>query len=367
MFFTREALAANSRIEQHFQELRSQRNIWNAHHGGMVANMRQHMTPEMLTANTLSTNANSGIAWDYWKDIDNQVVTMRDLETGMEIVNDLLAVQTVLPIGKTARLYNIVGDIADDVKVTMDGQAPYSFDSVDYENDGDPIPVFTAGYGVNWRHATGTQGMDIDIVLDSQEAKLRQYYKKLVAYALDGDANISVKGYAGQGLRNHRNTKKLDLGGSGANIDLTTATFEDLITFFGKGAFGALARANRVDAYDVMWVSHEIWANMSQPYLVELNSGTNGALAGTMLGAAMPFMPVREVKPTYSLSGNEFIAYQRRRDVVSPLVGMTTGTVPLPRPMPQSNYNFQIMGAMGINIKIDSEGRGGVVYASEIT
>ena len=39
----------------------------------------------------------------------------------MEIVNDLIGVQTVLSVGKTAKLYNVVGDIADDVSVSIDG------------------------------------------------------------------------------------------------------------------------------------------------------------------------------------------------------------------------------------------------------
>ena len=60
----------------------------------------------------------------------------------MEIVNDLMAVQTVLPIGKTAKLYNTIGDIADDVSVSLDGQAPYSFDHTDYGSDGDPVLIW---------------------------------------------------------------------------------------------------------------------------------------------------------------------------------------------------------------------------------
>jgi hypothetical protein len=51
---------------------------------------------------------------------------MRDQEIGMEIVNDLMGVQTVLPVGKTAKLYNVSGDIADDVSISIDGQASYS-------------------------------------------------------------------------------------------------------------------------------------------------------------------------------------------------------------------------------------------------
>ena len=64
--------------------------------------------------------------------------------------------------------------------------------------------------------------------------------------------------------------------------------------------------------------------------------------------------------------GNEFIGYQRRQDVVSPLVGMATGVVPLPRKLPQSNYNFQIMGAMGLQVKRDDDGLSGVIYGADL-
>ncbi|WP_323176179.1 major capsid protein, partial [Pantoea ananatis] len=89
----------------------------------------------------------------------------------------------------------VVGDIADDVSVSIDGQAPFSFDHTDYASDGDPIPVFTAGYGVNWRHAAGLNSVGVDLVLDSLMAKLKKVNKRRVAYYLSGDANIKVQGY----------------------------------------------------------------------------------------------------------------------------------------------------------------------------
>ncbi|MEN1471822.1 major capsid protein, partial [Pseudomonas aeruginosa] len=79
----------------------------------------------------------------------------------------------------------------------------------------------------------------IDLVLDSQAAKLRKFNKRIVAYILDGATNIQVESYPAQGLRNHRNTIKVNLGSGagGANIDLTTATQEQLAAFFTTGAF----------------------------------------------------------------------------------------------------------------------------------
>lgn len=364
MFFTREALQTNNRLRGHWDELWANRNIFNIHSQGMVQQYRHAMTPEMLAANALA-----GLPRDFWQEVDSQIIELRDQETGMEIVNDLLRVQTVLPVSKTAKLYNVVGDIADDVQISLDGQAPYSFDHTEYDSDGDPIPVFTAGYGVNWRHAAGMNSVGIDLVLDSQRAKMRQFNKKLVSYVLDGGQSIKVQNYPGQGIRNHRNTAKINLGSGvgGADIDLTTATPAELIAFFGRsGVFGQVARANRVDSYSVLWVSQDVWANLTKPYVVEIGAGSTGVLRGTILDALLPYAPIDEVRPTYALNGNEFMGYVRRSDVISPLVGMATGVVPLPRPLPQTNYNFQIMAAMGLQITADSKGLSGTVYAADL-
>lgn len=355
MYFSQKTLAANSRLGGHWNELWANRNMWNANHNAMLATNRANMTADMLACNAVG-----GFAREFWAEIDNQIIELHDQEDGMEIINDLMSVQTILPVGKTAKLYNVVGDIADDVSVSIDGQAPFSFDHTEYNSDGDPIPVFTAGYGVNWRHAAGLNTVGIDLVLDSQRAKLRKVNKRRVAYYLDGDENIQVQNYPGQGMRNHRNTKKINLGSgaSGANIDLTTANTEQLIAFFGAGAFGVTARDNKVSAYDIMWVSPEIWANLMKPYVV------NGVISGNVMSAVLPFSPIREIRMTFTLKGNEFIAYVRRKDVISPLVGMAQGVIALPRPLPNVNYNFQIMSAEGLQITADDQGLSGVVYGA---
>ena len=207
----------------------------------------------------------------------------------------------------------------------------------------------------------------IDLVLDSQSAKLRKYNKFLVNYVLNGSEKIVVDGKPGQGIKNHRNTIKLNLGSGagGAAIDLTTATQTEIATFFTSGAFGQAARDNFVEAYDVLWVSPQIMANLMKPATVSIGGDTLLS-GGTVLSVIQGFVPAREIRQSFALNGNEFIAYQRRQDVISPLVGMATGVVPLPRPMPQSNYNFQIMGAMGLQVKRDGEGKSGVIYGANL-
>lgn len=346
MYFTKENLATNARMQGHWSELWAQRNIFNAQHDAMIAANKANMTSEMLACNAVG-----GFAKEFWKEIDNQIIELNTEEIGIEIVNDLMGVQTVLPIGKTLKMYSVSGDINDEVVMSMDGQAPHGFDHTEYGSDGDPIPMFAAGYGVNWRLAQGLNTVGIDLALDSQRLKLKKFNKARVQFYLNGNENINVDGHKAMGIKNHKNTQQLTL-----TTDLTTAQFDALIDFFTIGEFGVLARNNFVAKYNVMWVSPEIMANLARPHIV------NGAVVGSVLNTVMPFAPVGEIRQTFALKGNEIIAYQRRRDVISPLIGMTTGVVPVPRTMPTDNYNFKIMSAEGLQITCDMLGRSGVVY-----
>lgn len=343
-------------VQRHWVDQWAHRDMWDAQHEIMLAANRAHMSPEILACNAFGEYGQK-----FWQQLDAQVVALRGQTVGMEVLEDLLPIQKTLGIGKTVGTYNVRGDIADDVQISMDGQAPYSFDHPDYDSDGDPVPVFTAGYGVNWRLAAGLNTVGIDLVLDAQESKLRKYNEMLVGYLFDGSDAISVDGKRGQGLRNHRHTKKINLGNGagGVSIDLTTASQQELIDFFSKGAFGQNARANYVSAYDVVWVSPEVWANMDSDYI------NGGVISGTVRERIIARSKIKDIRETYKLQGNEFMGYERRSDVLRPLVGMTTGIVPLPRPLPQTNYNFQIMGAMGVQVLADEMGRGGVVYGAD--
>ena len=349
MLFNKHNLATNSRIRAQWDHLWAQRNMFNDQDGALIAANMANMTADILACNAVG-----GFDQEFWKAIDNQIIEMSTEETGIEIVNDLMAVQTVLSIGKTEKMYSVSGDINDEVVMSMDGQAPHGFDHTEYGSDGDPIPMFSAGYGVNWRLAQGLNTVGIDLALDSQRLKLKKFNKARVKFYLDGNENMVVDGHKAMGIKTHKNTQQLTM-----TTDLTTATFDALIDFFTIGEFGVLARNNFVAKYDVMWVSPEIMANLARPHIV------NGAVVGSVLNTVMPFAPVGEIRQTFALKGNEIIAYQRRRDVITPLIGMTTGVVPVPRTMPTDNYNFKIMSAEGLQITCDMLGRSGVVYGKK--
>lgn len=353
MFYVQNALLRDHNMMAHYNQMQAAREFF--------ANQDRAVLAAAVNAGYQNIANVQGVTQQFWAAFDNQAVELRNTEDGMEIVNDLLTVQTVLPVGKTVKLYNQVGEIDDSVAISIDGQAPYSFDHTGYGQDGDPIPIIQAGFGVNWRHFQGLQSEGIDLALDSRRAKQREFNKKLVGLMLDGSSNIAVENYPSQGLRNHRNTKKINLGAGagGASIDLTTATAAQLIAFF-QGPFASLLLTNRVSRIDVLWVSQEIFTNLGKVYV------ENGVTVGSVMQYLMRFIRVGDIRPTFALSGNEFLGYVRDRDIVTPLVGMPVGTLPLPRPMPETNYNFRIMAAMGLQVKTDANGLGGVIYGANL-
>lgn len=354
MFFGKELLSTSAGIA-HWQALWSKRNTANEAFANYVANNKT------LIENTVGhpiANATNFLGVDFWKDLDKEAVQLRAGIEGIEILDDLQRVQRVLNVGKTARTYFSSGEIADDVSVSIDGQAPFSFDHTDMKGDGDPIPVFASGFGVNWRHALGLKTIDIDLVSLSREEKYKKHIKKLVDYMLNGDKNIVVDKYPAQGIKNHRNTNQIDIP-----VDLTTASSKDVIEFF-SGAFSKSLIQNRIPYLDILWVSYDIWQNLVKPSMVTINKDTM-ALGPDILSDAMKYLKAKEVKPTFVLEGNEFIGYQRNQSVICPLVGMPTSEYPLPRFVPQHNYNFQIMTIAGLQIKADADGRSGVVYGSK--
>jgi len=348
MFFSQERIANNHNVNAHWA------NLW--------ANRRAHDDYIASTFSIPAVNSqimgNSAFATDFWKELDRTVVTSFKEVEGYEILQDLMQIETVVPIGKTVKDYPIRKAIANDVAVSVDGNAPYSKDHTGYDTDGDPSVIVTAGFGANWRHVAGLNTIGIDLVLDSQQEKSRVYNEKLVDILLNGDNSVVVDGKECQGLKNHRNTKKINLGSSGSNIDLTSATAAEMLAFYTKGAFYQNSLDNRIRVIDVEWVSPQIWANLQSDYVV------NGVIKGSIWQEIVARGIVGEFRMTFALDGNETLGYVRQAQYLTVLNGMTTSITPVPRKMPNDNYDFQMMSAMGVQVKRDRDGLGKVVYCA---
>jgi hypothetical protein len=360
--FTKEQIAANANHAAQFGRTMGERRIARHNQTLIVNQYGEHLDAEDLTK-----NAADQFGIKFWAEIDRRAIEVRNNDMGRELMTDLMTLATPLDIGKTVKTYARNGDIQDEVKISMDGQTPVTFDHVDRDSEGDPVPIFQAGFGINWREWQGRMSENIDTLADSQSAKMKVVLSRMADYLLDGDAKIRVAGFSGQGIRNHRNTKKINLttaGVAGAPIDLTAAaTSNDAILNFWNQTFALQLDANYVNGkLSVVWVSPEIMRRMTVPF-----SAADGFKSGSLLTAVLEFGRVGEFKQTYKLSGNQFLGYMRDKDAISPLVGQAVSTTPIARLQPRDNYNFEIWSALGLQIKADANGRGSVFYAANLT
>lgn len=362
-------MARHSELKSHFENELAQRQ----YHNKLQLNHMQ-LDPSSMQVNRAGVYSN-----DYWLEIDRAAAEVAADTRGREIYDDMQALVTVLPLGKTVKAYTDTTKIANDVKISMDGQAPVTFDQTGYAGDGDPIPMFTAGYGVNYRHLLGAESASLPLMLDSQRAKLEVFYATTNGYMMNGHANISEASFKGEGLKNHRNTAKINLGAAGANIDLTSAsTTNDAIVEFFTVTLRAVLDANNIPVVDKFWVSKEIAARLAKPF-----SPSTGFKEGTLLENILRLAPfVREIDTAYTtdliaaenaaggivngLSGNEFLAYVKSKSFIEIPTGQAVQIVPLPRLMPRANFNNDISTAFGVQVK-KQRGNSGVFYGAELS
>lgn len=309
--------------------------------------------------------ANSGLTDQAWVEIDKTVLGLRDEVKGQEIVDFLNPVIRPVHLGKFQLEYTTAGDIDQSVVVDIDGATPVTYDQTDYGSGADPIPMFHAGFGVNARQEASYNSIGMSLATDSQAQKIKAFHRKIVDYTLRGADNIIQNGAAAQGLLNHRNTQKIDLGASGANVDLVTATPAQIESFF-INVFAKVIDNNELGGVSAMFFSPEVYRNLTRSWAIAVD----GEGQGTVLDRLLPYMSLLGmgkdgVQMSYALSGNEFVAIKRERQYVEKPVGQGMIVLPRTRENFLSPLNFDIYEASGISVKADYLGRSGVIYAGE--
>lgn len=308
---------------------------------------------------TLQNNYDGMFPKDFWLEIDRNAIDIREDDRGREVMTDLMGISTPLSIGKTVKAYTMLKDVSDNVAITIDGNGEIDFDHADYSDDADPVPIFEAGFGVSWRLNKGLTEDGIELITDTSRLKTKIVMERMADYLLSGAEDVVIKGKKGQGLKNHRNTIKIDLTVDG--IDLANGDTQDIMDWFTvKLPFHLDAQF--VEQLDVMWVSPEIMRRLQTPL-----SKVDGFKEGTLLEYIKRYGRVRDIRRTYKNKGNEWFGYIKSRDSLTPLVGSALATVPVPRVMPMDNYNFLQWGALGMQVKRDINGRSSVFYAANLT
>lgn len=307
------------------------------------------------------TNAAAVLPRDAWLDLDGITRRVMRSDEGQVWMADLMPLAKPVNIGKLVHLNRVSGD-AGRVTRSMSGQVPTTLDKVTYDYRGTPVPIFSSGYGREWREWNTLQSENFDALADDQEAITAKIRRDNALYVLDGDATIVFEGYTAYGIRTSPYSKAINLGAAvgGANIDLTTATADALDTFF-SGPFGAMLDANFITGKVNLYISPEIARAWDKSY-----SGSDGMKPGTIMDFLKTNRRINKIEVSFELSGNQFFGFVPSAEYIRPLVAMATSTVAMPRLHPRANYQFEVWNAMGIEIRADINGRSGVFYSTDI-
>jgi len=339
-----EQLVANSRPHQAmWNEVCLKREWW-------------HQTEDAFAA---VQNASAVLPRDAWLELDGITRRVMRTDEGSSYMNDLMPLAKAVDIGVLVSLNRVSSDVGAPVMRSMSGQVPVALDKVTYAYRGTPVPIFADGYKREWREWRTLQNANFDALADDQEATTAKIKRDMALFSLNGDASIVVQGYQAYGIRTNPLSKTINVGASGNNIRLDLpATTSDAIEAFINGAFGAMLDANLVNQKVNIYVSPEIMRNWDRPY-----SGSAGFKIGSLREALESNRRINKIVQTFELTGNEFFGFVPSAEYIRPLVAMAVNTTAGARMNPTDNYQFLVMGAMGLEIRADFNNRSGVFYS----
>ena len=334
-----------------------QHGVWNSE---MWASRDQFMDMEAALASYEAVgNAAAVLPRDAWLDLDGVTRRVMRGDEGSSWMNDLMPLAKPVNIGKIVHLNRVASDAGTVVR-SISGQTPVPLDKVTYDYRGTLVPMFLTGYGREWREWNTLQSENFDALSDDQEAHAAKIKRDMALYVLNGDASMVFQGYQGYGIRTHPLAKSINVGAAGNNINLTTATPDAMDAFFA-GPFGALLDASFITNGVNLYISPEIARAWDKTY-----SGSAGFKDGTVREFLLKNRRINKIEVTFELTGNEFFWFVPNADYIRPIVGMAVTTTAIPRDRPRANYQFELAGAMGIEIRADFNGRTAVGYSVSV-
>lgn len=316
-----------------------------------------HQSEDALAA---VSNAAAILPRDAWLELDGITRRVMRADEGQAWMADLMPLAKAVNIGKLVHLDRVSGDAGAVVR-SMSGQVPVTMDKVTYDFRGVPVPIFASAYGREWREWNTLQSESFDALSDDQEAITAKIRRDMALYVLNGDTRLNFQGYSAYGIKTSTLSKSINLGSAvgGANIDLSaTATTSDAIDQFITQTLGAMLDANYITGKVNLYISPEIGRNWDRSY-----SGSTGFKGGKLLDYLLTNRRINKISVSYELSGNAFFGFVPSAEYIRPLVGMAVNTTAKTRQNPTDNYQFLVMGAMGLQIRADINGRTGVFYS----
>lgn len=300
---------------------------------------------------------------EVWRDFDNQTKQLMLSDEGGVLLNDLMPLARNVHIGKIVSEYRRYGETELEVRSSIDGQHRKPVNHTSFDYDGSLVLVHSTQVGRIWRELEGMRSEGYDALLDDQGEATRYVRRRTVDNFVNGTADLTYKGYAAYGIKDHPNTLALNLGSDngGLNTDLTSpnTTYAAAYAVFVRALQTLQGSGNNAVGAVTFYVSEAIWFNLMRV------ANPNTSNTETMLTALLRTPGIAAIKQTDTVAGNEFIALILSSSYIRPIVGMPVTTTPIPRVTPMDDWHVLVWGASGLQIKADAAGRSGVLYAAD--
>ena len=324
---------------------------------------------DMANRHNMSLNQMAGLAVndgliprDVYQDFDNVTVERFRSDDGDTFLNDLLPLSSSVSIGKLVQQFRQASD-AGRAQTSMTGQIGVKMDQTEFTYDGSIIPIHDTGYSRNWREWNAMTSEGFDGLIDDQRESVATLRRHLADQVMDGHTDkagntLVIDGFSWQGMRNDSRVNQVDLGGGGINFDFTDTTQTgDAI----KAAFiqirDVLWITNKCEQDATYYVSREIASNFERKFSTQYD-------ARIIMQELADLMGVSAIKVSSKLTGNQLMAFPLDSNRIRPVVGMGLNTVAMPRPVYNSNYEFVVWGAIGMQVRTDFAGNSCALYAS---
>lgn len=291
---------------------------------------------------------------DLFREWDNQTIEQFRLDEGDNILNRLLPMARSVNIGRTV----LEGARSSDAGVftqSMSGEEKSRFDNVDYDTQKTIIPIGQNGFKRNWREGVQLSLEDFNDAAIQQSEATRTHRQGVIGSFMDGHKNkdgqfIVEDGTDWQGVRADARVDQIDLGAGGLNVDLTSSATSGADIF---NAFVEMARIravdNKVAAPAVYFVSPTILFNFVRDF--------STTFAGKSIkDKLLEIVGIAGIEMSSVLVGNQVLSIPFNTSFIQPLVGMGVSTIALPRPSWNDPFAFEVVSAIGWNVKNDFEG-----------
>lgn len=336
---------------------------------------RNHVAQATLVGNTrtmvnrhnaqMTGNEAAVLPRDVAQEFDRQQVELMRANN-LQLLTDLMPLARSLAVGKIESIHRRVSD-SGNAKRSLTGRTTVEIDKAGYDYDSTIKVIHQDGFGRDWMEMESQRTEAFDGLIDDQANSNREVLDSIATHIYDGALDeqgelISYNGTAATGIRTSTKTIAVDLDVDGLNIDFTSGAATPAAL---RDAWIQLVKTLRVDnnvGEDItFYISAEIETNFQRFY-----GSDAGDTGKTIMAVLKELAGVADIKVDRMLSGNEVVGVVLNSRYIRPLVGMAVSTVPLFRANPMDAYNYMTWANIGLEIRTDSTGKTGVMYARAI-